>query len=104
MKRTRRRHSTGFGYIGFGNVQSVFNQGTRKAFTEIKDKLNEETHLRHQVHFNHHKLTFEEKQAIKNRIRLEEKRRTIKASIFTLIIGSVLFYFAFNFIQQLINS
>lgn len=103
MKRSRRRHSTGFGYIGFGNVQSVFNQGTRKAFTEIKDKLNDETHLTHQVQFNHHKLTSEEKLVIKNRIRSEEKRRTIKASIITFIIGSVLFYFAFNFIQQLIS-
>lgn len=103
MKRTRRRHSTGFGYIGFGNVQSVFNQGTRKAFTELKAQLNEETHLKHQVHFTHHTLSYDDKQTIKNKIRNAEKRRSQKAWFFTLIIGAILAFGTYHFIQQLMN-
>lgn len=34
-----RRHSTGFGYIGFGNSQATFNQSSKKAFSKYKEKL-----------------------------------------------------------------
>ncbi|GAA4807183.1 hypothetical protein [Litoribaculum gwangyangense] len=86
MERKSRRHSPGFGYIGFGNSQSVFNQSSKKAFSEIKEKLNSETHLRYQLDFLHKKLTKEEKLLIKNKIRKAEKRKTIKTIAVTLIL------------------
>lgn len=86
LERKSRRHSLGFGYIGFGNSQSVFNQRSKKAFSEIKEKLNSETHLQYQLDFLHKKLTKKEKQLIKNKIRKTEKRKTIKTLAVTLVL------------------
>ena len=72
MERNSRRHSTGFGYIGFGNNQNVFNQSSRKAFSNLKEKLNKETHLHYQLEFLHKTLSKEEKEKcrwyLKNKI------------------------------------
>ena len=38
MGRRSRRHSTGFGYIGFGNSQSTFNQKSSTPFSVYKEK------------------------------------------------------------------
>ena len=78
MARNKRRHSVGFGYIGFGNNQSVFNQNSKKAFSELKEKLNSETHFHYQLVFLHKKLSKAEKEIIKNKIRKDEKRRAKK--------------------------
>ena len=91
LVRTKRRHSTGFGYIGFGNNSSVFNRKPRKVFSETKDKLNLESHKRHQLNYLDKKLSLSEKNAIKNRIRKAEKERvTIVVLITVLIIISVI--------------
>ena len=98
MTRQRRRHSTGFGYIGFGNNQSIFNQHSKKAFSELKDKLNEETHIHHQIHFSHKKLTKAEKGAIKNRIRKAEKRKFVKIIVVTFILSILLSILCYKYI------
>ncbi|GAA4237401.1 hypothetical protein GCM10022291_24110 [Postechiella marina] len=86
MKRVSRRISNGFGYIGFGNSQSTFNQKSNKAFSSLKDKLNAESHFHHQLHFTHDKLSKAEKDFIKNKIRKADQKKTIKAFIITVII------------------
>ena len=50
MKRRSRRHSTGFGYIGFGNNQATFNQKTSTPFSVYKEKLDLEAHLHYEMH------------------------------------------------------
>ncbi|MEP5338708.1 MAG: hypothetical protein ABJL44_08975 [Algibacter sp.] len=86
MKRVSRRISNGFGYIGFGNNQSTFNQKSNSTFSTLKDKLNKSSHLHHQLKFTHHKLTKAEKDFIKNKIRKTERKKSIKALIITIII------------------
>lgn len=98
MNRNRRRHNTGFGYIGFGNRQEVFNQHSKKPFSILKDKLNEETHLHHQLHFLHKDLTKKEKEGIKNKIRKAERTRTIKIIITTFILIIVLSIVSYKYL------
>ena len=88
-----RRHSTGFGYIGFGNNQNLFNRHSKKPFSHLKDKLDYEAHLHYQIDFKHKKLTKEEKEAIKNKIRRDEKIRTQKTIIvFSFVMILILFF------------
>ena len=96
MARNKRRHITGFGYIGFGNNQNVFNQSTNRAFSSLKEKLDDETHYHFKLNFTHHTLTKAEKQLIKNKIRNDEKIRTRKTIlgfliVFSLILGVIIY-------------
>ncbi|WP_166963387.1 hypothetical protein [Yeosuana marina] len=90
MTRHSRRHSTGFGYIGFGNNQNIFNQHSKKPFSELKERLDQETHLNHQLNFVHHKLSKGEKEDIKNKIRKAEKVKAIKIFVVTFILTILL--------------
>jgi len=105
LKRQSRRHSTGFGYIGFGNNHSVFNQSTNKAFSALKDKLNEETHFHFQLNFSNEKLTKEKRELIKNKVRKGERKRLIKTSIVfivaAIIIGVFIKLAIENFVTRL---
>jgi hypothetical protein len=95
LKRNKRRHSTGFGYIGFGNNQSVFNQHSKKAFSTLKEKLDNETHYHFQINFTHEKLTKAEKEIIKNKIRKDEKIKMGK-TICVFILASIVVGFLLN--------
>ncbi len=101
MARNKRRHNIGFGYIGFGNNHSVFNQKTNKAFSTLKDKLNEETHFHFKLNFSHKKLTKAERERIKNSIRKNEKRKSIQAFVITLL---VLFIIIVTFREYIIYA
>ena len=57
MKRKSRRISNGFGYIGFGNKQSSFNQKNENPFTLLKERLHEESHYEFKVDFQNKKLS-----------------------------------------------
>lgn len=103
MKRGGRRHSTGFGYIGFGNVQSVFNRHSKRPFSEVKEKLDYEAHLHYKVEFLHKTLSVEEKEAIKNKIRSADKLRTKKALIITIIIAIPISYFVIDLIKSIMS-
>ncbi|MGA1226291.1 MAG: hypothetical protein ACO3VF_03420 [Tamlana sp.] len=92
MERNSRRHNTGFGYIGFGNNQNVFNQSSRKAFSNLKEKLNKETHLHYQLDFLHKTLSKEEKELIKTKIRKAEKHRIIKSLVVSIIMLMVIVF------------
>lgn len=89
MSRNKRRHSTGFGYIGFGNNQSIFNQHSKRAFSSLKETLEQNSQTHFQLNFTHKDLTKAEKEIIKNKIRKQEKlqmRKTIILSIIILIV------------------
>lgn len=96
MSRPRRRHSTGFGYIGFGNSQDVFNRKASKPFTGVKNKLNKESHKVFNTHYLHHDLTEIERLHIKNRIRKKHKRNNIVAIFITVILMLILIVFIIN--------
>ncbi|WP_299101022.1 hypothetical protein [uncultured Winogradskyella sp.] len=92
----RRRHSTGFGYIGFGNNQSTFNRKSSTPFSKYKEKLDLETHLHYQMDFLHKDLTKEDKERIKNKIRLQEQKlfkRTLILSIIIIVIVAFITYY-----------
>lgn len=82
-----RRHSTGFGYIGFGNSQATFNQRSATPFSKYKEKLDLEAHLHYKMHFLHKDLSKEDKQKIKNKIRRQQRKLLKK----TIIISSIVF-------------
>ncbi|MFD1162528.1 hypothetical protein [Hwangdonia seohaensis] len=101
MARNKRRHSVGFGYIGFGNSRSVFNQTSNKAFSALKEKLNEETHVHYKLNFSHKELSKAEREIIKNKIRKEEKRKSLQAIVLTIL---VLFIIIVTFREYLLYS
>lgn len=92
MRRKSRRISNGFGYIGFGNKQSNFNQKNDNPFTTAKDRLHEASHYHFKLDFKHQKLSKADKERIKNKIRTAEKRKIIIAAILTVIVIIILFF------------
>ena len=99
----RRRHSTGFGYIGFGNSQATFNQRAAKPFSKYKEKLDLEAHLHYKMHFLHKDLTNEEKQKIKDKIRRQERKLLIQAAIVSAIVFIIIAVFAYYLINQILS-
>ncbi len=92
MRRRNRRISIGFGYIGFGNKQSNFNQKNENPFTATKERLHAASHYHFQLDFKHEKLSKADKELIKSKIRKMEKRKTITSGILTVLIMIVLFF------------
>ena len=103
MSRRGRRHSTGFGYIGFGNNQTTFNQRTKGAFSTYKEKLDLEAHLHYKMDFLHKDLSKAEKQKIKNKIRKEERQLFIKTSCISLVVFLGIAYMAYYLINQILS-
>ncbi|WP_028282939.1 hypothetical protein [Olleya marilimosa] len=83
MKRTKRRHNTGFGYIGSGNQASVFNQNPKAVFSNIKNQLNTVSHKQFKTNFSASLLSKAEKQQIKNKIRKQAKQKNIIVAFLT---------------------
>ncbi|WP_292949465.1 hypothetical protein [Olleya sp. UBA1516] len=77
MKRNKRRHNTGFGYIGSGNQASVFNQHPKALFSNIKKQLNTASHKQFETDFTATLLSEAEKRQIKNKIRKQAKQKNI---------------------------
>jgi len=103
MARRSRRHSTGFGYIGFGNNQSTFNQKTSTPFSVYKEKLDLEAHLHYQMEFMHKNLTKEDKEKIKNKIRNQEQKLLKRTVAISLIIFGFVVYVAYYLINQILS-
>ena len=89
MKRKSRRISNGFGYIGFGNKQSSFNQKNENPFTLLKERLHEESHYEFKVDFQNKRLSKADKIIIKNKIRKAEKKRNLKTLFVFIFIASI---------------
>lgn len=102
MSRRNRRHSTGFGYIGFGNSQATFNQKTSTPFSKYKEKLDLEAHLHYELHFLHKDLTKADKQKIKAKIRKQERQLFIRTAIISLIVFIGVACLAYYLINQII--
>jgi len=69
MRRPNRRISNGFGYIGFGNKQSNFNQKNNNPFKAAKEKLHEVSNYHFKLDFIDNKLSEKNRELIKNKIR-----------------------------------
>ena len=98
-----RRHSTGFGYIGFGNNQTTFNQKSKGAFSSYKEKLDLEAHLHYKMDFLHKDLSKTDKRIIKDKIRKEERQLFIKTSIISSIVFIGLAFLAYYLINQILS-
>ncbi len=103
MSKRSRRHSTGFGYIGFGNSQATFNQRASAPFSKYKEKLDHEAHLHYEMHFLHKDLTKADKQKIKDKIRKEERKLFFRTAILSLIVFIGIAYTAFYLIKQILS-
>jgi hypothetical protein len=103
MSRRGRRHSTGFGYIGFGNNQSTFNQRGSAPFSVYKEKLDLEAHLHYKMEFLHKDLTKEDKQKIKDKIRKQERKLLIKTTIISTVVFAIVAYTTYYLIHQIIS-
>jgi len=103
MSRRSRRHSTGFGYIGFGNNQATFNQKTSTPFSVYKEKLDLEAHLHYEMDFMHKDLSKEDKQKIKDKIRKQEQKLFIRTVIISLIVFAGVAYTGYYLINQILS-
>ncbi len=103
MSRKGIRHSTGFGYIGFGNNQATFNQKSSKPFSVYKEKLDLEAHLHYKLNFLHRDLTKQDKQKIKDKIRKQERILFIRAIATTIVVFSGLAYLTYYLINQILS-
>jgi hypothetical protein len=103
MARRGRRHSTGFGYIGFGNSQATFNQKSSTPFSRYKEKLDLEAHLHYEMHFLHKGLTKEDKQKIKDNIRKQERELLKKTAIISIIVLVIVAYVVYYLINQILS-
>ncbi|MCF1192703.1 hypothetical protein LRR18_13990 [Mangrovimonas sp. AS39] len=86
MSKTQRRHKTGFGYIGFGNDMNVFNRKAQGSFSDYKERLHAVSQQKHELDFDHHALTKEERQVIKNKIKKQIAYQNKKALAIVLVI------------------
>ncbi|MBL86385.1 MAG: hypothetical protein CMO82_06975 [Winogradskyella sp.] len=103
MARRSRRHSTGFGYIGFGNNQSTFNQKTSTPFSVYKEKLDLEAHLHYEMEFMHKNLSKADKEKIKNKIRKQERKLFRRTVVISLIVFAFVLYVAYYLINQILS-
>lgn len=103
MARRSRRHSTGFGYIGFGNNQSTFNQKTSTPFSVYKEKLDLEAHLHYQMEFLHKNLSKSDKEKIKNKIRRQERKLFRRTVVVSLIVFAIVAYTTYYLINQILS-
>ncbi|SDH30470.1 hypothetical protein [Winogradskyella thalassocola] len=98
-----RRHSTGFGYIGFGNSQATFNQRSSTPFSKYKEKLDLEAHLHYKMDFLHKDLTKEDKQKIKDKIRQQELKLLKKTAFISIIILMIVAAIAYYLITKILS-
>lgn len=103
MSRRSRRHSTGFGYIGFGNSQATFNQKTSTPFSVYKEKLDLEAHLHYKMEFLHKDLTKADKQRIKEKIRKQERKLFIRTVVISLFVFAGVAYTSYYLINQILS-
>jgi hypothetical protein len=95
----KRRHKTGFGYIGSGNNQDVFNRRPRKVFSEIKDKLNFESQKKFQLNFNDIKISEAQRKAIKDKIKNNEKTKLLLSIIITIFLLLIMIFVSIQMIE-----
>lgn len=86
MSRPKRRHKTGFSYIGAGNNKSVFNRKPNQVFSNVKAQLNNSSLKAHLLEFTNQQLTAIERAQIKNTIRYKNRRKNILTLLLSILI------------------
>lgn len=86
MSRTKRRHKTGFSYIGAGNSTSIFNRKPKKVFSKLKNELNSKSVSEYKLQFNNKLLSEEEREKIKNDIRSKNRQKNILTLILSILL------------------
>ena len=92
-----RRHSTGIGYIGFGNNQGVFNQSSKKPFSKYKERLDLEAHLHYKIEFLHKDLSKEDK------LKIKERKVNTRTSVISVLLFIILSFGVFYLISQIMS-
>lgn len=92
-----RRHSTSFGYIGFGNNQGVFNQSSKKPFSKYKERLDLEAHLHYKIEFLHKDLSKEDK------LKIKERKVNTRTSVISVLLFIILLFGVFYLISQIMS-
>ncbi|MDG1661146.1 MAG: hypothetical protein P8H40_07200 [Winogradskyella sp.] len=92
-----RRHSTGFGYIGFGNNQGVFNQSSKKPFSKYKERLDLEAHLHYKIEFLHKDLSKEDK------LKIKERKVNTRTSVISVLLFIILSFGVFYLISHIMS-
>jgi hypothetical protein len=92
-----RRHSTGFGYIGFGNNQGVFNLSSKKPFSKYKERLDLEAHLHYKIEFLHKDLSKEDK------LKIKERKVNTRTSVISVLLFIILSFGVFYLISQIMS-
>jgi hypothetical protein len=100
--RNKRRHNTGFGYIGSGNSHFVFNRKPRQVFSEFKAKLNTESKRNYHLKYIDKQLTREDRLIIKNKIRKGEKMRTLLVFAISLFLSLAFILILIQMIKSLL--
>lgn len=100
MKRTKRRHKTGFGYIGFGNQQTMFNRKATPPFSKLKSQLHSESRKAYNQYFNASKLSEIQKQQIKQRVKSSNRIK----SVIVLVVSVILLIFIILFVKYAIEG
>ncbi len=103
VERPRRRHSNGFGYIGFGNNQSVFNQKSKLPFFEIKERLHKETQLHYKIDFLHSQLTEDDRKFIKHKLRRQRVRVRQQTVTVSIVLAFIIAWIIFYLITQIMS-
>lgn len=86
-------------------IKTYLIRHSKKAFSQLKEKLDVATQFHFQLNFSHKTLTKAEKKIIKDKIRNDEKIRMRKVIIvFTLIIILILFLIKFLIDSLMINN
>ena len=92
-----RRHSKGFGYIGFGNNQGIFNKISKKPFSKYKERLDLEAHLHYKIEFLHKDLSKEDK------LKIKERKVNTRTSVISVLLFIILSFGVFYLISQIMS-
>lgn len=104
MNRNKRRHKTGFSYIGAGNNTSVFNRKPNKVFSKIKYQLNRTSLKNYKLDYLNKKLTDSERANIKKEIRAQHRSKNILTLIISIAILIPTLYLIIALIQSVLNK
>ncbi len=75
----------------------------RTPFSKYKEKLDIEAHLHYKMHFLHKDLSKEDKQKIKDNIRLQERKLLKKTAIISIIVFLMVAYVAYYLITKILS-
>ncbi|GAA4281709.1 hypothetical protein GCM10022260_21300 [Gaetbulibacter aestuarii] len=94
----------GFGYVGFKNTLNVFSQTKKIPFSDLKESLNQKSHVHHQCDFTHKSLSRSAKEHLKETIRKEEKVRNRKIYIVFILSAILVLFIIYQYILMVFRA